>query len=58
MIGYYKSIEYQFTEESLNKLSALLDVAYSQHEEDTIQLQKEIFNKNSTIYNDGQLNYE
>ena len=29
-VGYYKSIEYQFTEESLSKLSALLDVTYTQ----------------------------
>ena len=28
MIGYYRTFEYQFTEESLLKLSAILDHAY------------------------------
>ena len=41
MIGYYRTFEYQFTEESLLNLSAILDVAYSKIDKSLIHIQKQ-----------------
>ena len=41
MIGYYRTFEYQFTEESLLKLSAILDHAYLKIDKSFINKQKQ-----------------